>query len=81
MLPIISGAGVEESADPLVPAAFLFRFEAALPKVGPGVLEPPFDLPRKATLPQFAGLDGQRAFASITVGWTPDGLAVAVETE
>ncbi|QDT17366.1 hypothetical protein [Alienimonas californiensis] len=68
-----SGAG-----DRPAPAAFLFRFELNLPRLGDGVLEPPFDLPDAALLPHFGGLDDLPQFAEIRVGWTPAGLAVAV---
>ena len=65
-------------ADRPVPAAFLCRFEVDLPRVGDGVLEPPFDLPAAAELPHFAGLDDAPRFAAVRAGWTPAGLAVSV---
>ena len=59
-----------------MPAAFLCRFEVALPKLGEGGLTPPFDLPDAAALPRFADLDGGADFAEVAAGWTPAGLAV-----
>ena len=73
----VSSAGLDRP----VPAAFLCRFEVALPKVGEDALEPPFDLPADAELPHFAGLDGAPRFARVQIGWTPAGLAVRCETE
>ena len=67
------------AADRPVPAAFLFRFAVDLPRVGDGGPAAPFELPAAAELPHFAGLDGVGRFATVRVGWTPAGLAVAVE--
>ena len=74
-------ASQSAAADRPVPAAFLMRFEVDLPRVGDGELSPPFDLPPAADLPTFGDLDGEPAFADVSVGWTPAGLAVRVAVE
>ena len=74
-------AAAESAADRPVPTAFLFRFELDLPQAGEAELEPPFDLPESARLPQFAALDGAAAFATVQIGWTPAGLAVRCDVE
>ncbi|MFH5804247.1 hypothetical protein [Alienimonas sp. DA493] len=71
-------ATASEAIDRPVPAAFLCRFEVSLPRVGDGVVEPPFELPEAARLPHFGALDDLPQFAEIRLGWTPAGLAVAV---
>ena len=71
----------ETAADRPVPAAFLMRFEVALPRVGDWALSPPFELPPAADLPTFADLDGEPAFAEVSAGWTPAGLAVRVAVD
>ena len=80
-------AAVPESpaADRPVPAAFQFRFEVNLPRLGDGggndELEPPFNLPETAELPHFAALDEAARFATVRIGWTPAGLAVRCDVE
>ena len=78
-MPASALSETNQSADRPVPAAFLMRFEVDLPRVGDGELSPPFDLPPAADLPTFADLDGEPHFATVSVGWTPAGLAVRVE--
>ena len=73
----VSSPGLDRPA----PAAFQFRFEVSLPRVGDDAIEPPLDLPDAAELPHFAGLDDQPRFASVRLGWTPAGLAIACEVK
>ena len=67
---------------PLLPQAFWFRFRAVCPRIDEiprgnargGLL----DLPEVCALPDFAGLDGRTSWASVRVGWNPQGLGIAV---
>ncbi len=66
----------------LLPQAFWFRFCAVCPRVDEiprssargGLL----DLPAVCTLPDLAALDGRTSWASVRVGWNPQGLGIAV---
>ncbi|MGO9598035.1 MAG: hypothetical protein ACLP7Q_08570 [Isosphaeraceae bacterium] len=67
---------------PLLPQAFWFRFCTVCPRIDEiprssargGLL----DLPEVCTLPDLAALEGRTSWASVRVGWNPQGLGIAV---
>lgn len=69
---------------PLLPQAFWFRLGVSCPRVdgiprgggrSRGAL---LDLPESCVLPDLASLDGRASWASVRVGWNPQGLGIAV---
>ena len=67
---------------PLLPQAFWFRLAASCPRVDEiprsGGRRALLDLPTSCTLPDLASLDGRVSWASVRVGWNPQGLGIAV---
>ena len=67
---------------PLLPQTFWFRFCTDCPRIDEiprssargGLL----DLPEVCTLPDLAALEGRTSWASVRVGWNPQGLGLAV---
>lgn len=67
----------------LLPQPFWFRISVAAPRVqgvplaegsGPALL----GLPAACAIPDMAALDGRTSWASVRLGWSPEGLAIAV---
>ncbi len=62
--------------EPLVPAAFLFRFSLPCYEVEQCSLE--VELGKKHRLASFGELDGRPTFADLRLGWHRDGLVVSL---
>ncbi len=69
----------------LLPQAFWFRVAASCPKVegiprldSKGSL---LDLPAACALPELAALDGRSPWASVRVGWSGEGIGIAIQAE
>jgi hypothetical protein len=67
---------------PLLPQAFWFRLQISAPRVDhmplAGPRGPLLDLPEACAVPEFVRLEGKEAWASVRVGWNPQGLGIAV---
>lgn len=64
----------------LLPASFLFRYSSAVPRV-PGIPKsksPLLMLPAKCQIPIPSAMDHGKQFASLSLGWNPQGLALSV---
>ena len=66
----------------LLPQAFWFRLAASCPRVDEiprqGARGGLLDLPAQCALPDLSSLDGRVSWASVRVGWNPQGLGVAI---
>jgi hypothetical protein len=63
----------------LIPPRFLFRYSATCLQQKPLWSASGAKLGEKHALPEFGQLDGETAIAQVRVGWSPEGLAVAIE--
>ena len=69
----------------LLPQAFWFRLAVSCPRIDEmsnqdsrrGLLE----LPESCTLPDLSPLEGRSTWASVRVGWNPQGLGIAIVAE
>ena len=69
----------------LLPQAFWFRVAASCPKVdGIPRTDPKgslLDLPESCALPELASLDGRTQWASVRVGWSAEGIGIAIRAD
>ena len=67
---------------PLLPQTFWFRFCTVCPRIDEiprsGARGGLLDLPEVCTLPDLAALDGRTSWATVRVGWNPQGLGIAI---
>lgn len=68
-------------SDPLLPASFLFRFALPCLEHKPIWTAEGARLDESHRLPSFASLDGVQPFADVRMGWSAQGLALAVRVE